>query len=97
MDKAVKEIMSQLEDIKNGNFKEGYEASKIGLSDTLRSANDDPATLNVWYLSECCDNRILSPDDSADNNEKVSFDAVKKCAGLLTLDTVYKLMSRKEE
>lgn len=96
MDKAVNEILNQIEDIKNGNFKTEFESSKKGLSDSVKSVIDDSTVLLTWYLSQIIDSEILSPEEVIESYEKVTFDEIKDSASLLSLDTVYKLMSAKE-
>lgn len=96
MDKAVNEILNQLDVIKNGDFEEEFSSSKIGLTDAIMSVNDAPDAIEAWYSSQITDSRIKSPRQSADENNRVTADEIKKCAALLTLDTIYKLSSPKE-
>lgn len=96
MDKAVKEILNQLSDIKNGSFDDAFASSKIALADTLNGAYDDSLTLSSWYLAQIADDEIISPADSASNIAAVTKQQVQDCADLLTLDTIYKLVGNKE-
>ncbi len=96
MDKAVEEILNQLSDIKNGNFDDTFTSSKIALADALNGVYDDSLTLSSWYLTQIADDEIISPSDSASNIAAVTKQQVQDCAGLLTLDTVYKLVGNKE-
>jgi predicted Zn-dependent peptidase len=96
MDKAVNEILNQLETIKNGDFEEEFNSSKIGLTDTIMSVNDAPEAIEAWYASQITDDCIKSPEDSASENNSVTAEQVKACASLLSLDTIYKLSAPKE-
>lgn len=96
MDKAVAEILNQLDEIKNGNYAEELIASRVGLSDMLNSVGDDSLVLLDWYAAQIGDNTIKSPSKSAKENDDVNPDDIKTCANLITLDTVYKLCSIKE-
>lgn len=96
MDKAVKEILNQLEEIKNGNFEYEFNSSKAGLTDAINSVYDAPDSLENWYLLQMDDDVIKSPKESAEENNKVTKEQVIECANLLTLDTVYKLVSTGE-
>lgn len=96
MDKAVDEILNQLEEIKNGNFDEEFVSSKIGLTDTINGVNDDSLSLSNWYASQMSDDIILTPSQSAEQNNNVTKAQVQECASLLSLDTVYKLVGTKE-
>ena len=96
MDEAVNEIMRQLDEIKNGNFEEEFNSSKIGLRDAILSVNDTPELIESWYTNQMTCGEIKTPKQSADENDAVTMDEVKKCASLLTLDTIYKLSAPKE-
>ena len=96
MDKAVSEILNQIEDIKNGNFETEFDSSKKSLKDSVKSVIDDSTVLLGWYLSQITDDEALTPEEVISQYEMVSFDEIKNSASLLSLDTVYKLMSTKE-
>lgn len=96
MDKAVSEILHQLDEIKKGNFEEEFNSSKIGLRDAIMSVNDAPEVIEGWYANQLTSDEIKTPKQSADENDAVTMEDVKKCASLLTLDTIYKLSAPKE-
>lgn len=96
MDKATEEILNQLEAIKNGDFEEEFQSSKIGLTDSIMSVNDTPEMIEGWYASQIADEKIKSPLQSAKENNAVTMEQIKHCASLLSLDTIYKLSSTKE-
>lgn len=96
MDKAVKEILNQLEEIKSGNFDYEFTSSKAGLSDTINSVNDAPETLENWYSVQLGDDEFKSPRESALENNAVTKEQIIECSRLVTLDTVYKLVSAGE-
>lgn len=93
MDKAVNEILNQLEEIKKGNFDYEFESSKIGLSDSINSVNDAPETLEGWYSVQLGDDNFKTPHQSASENNAVTKEQIIECANLISLDTVYKLVS----
>ncbi len=97
MDKAVKEILQQIENIKNGDFESEFKSSVSSLCDSVKSVYDDSSYLLGWYIVQITDGTLLSPSAVIDSYGKVSFDEVKSLASLLSLDTVYKLMGEKEE
>lgn len=96
MDNAVQEILNQLEEIKKGNFDEEMASSKIGLTDTINGVNDDSLSLSNWYANQIDDDVILSPAQSAEQNNNVTKAQIQECASLLSLDTIYKLVSCRE-
>lgn len=96
MDKAVNEILNQLEEIKKGNFDEELASSQLALRDALMSVNDAPEVMENWYSNQITDSIVKTPEMSVQENNSVTKEQVQKCASLLTLDTVYKLTSEKE-
>lgn len=95
MDKAIEEILNQLEAIKNGDFDKEYEASRMGLCDSINSAKDDSLYLLAWYNSQINDGKIVSPDASAENHLAVQKDEIIESAKRASLDTVFRLCSVK--
>ncbi len=96
MDKAIAEILNQLEQVKQGNFKSEFEFSKVGISDSVLSVKDTPQGIESWCISQIADSEIKTPEQVAEENNAVTFEDVKKCASLLKLDTVYRLVSESE-
>lgn len=97
MDKAIAEILNQLEEIKAGNFDEELAASRMGLCDTISSVEDDSVILQSWYANQIVDSELKTPVRSAAENRAVTKKQVQDCASLLTLDTVYELYGSGEE
>ena len=97
MDKAVDEILNQLEEIKNGSFEYEFKSSLSGMCDSFVSVYDDSTLLLSWYLRQIFDNETVAPDSAVEAFRNIKFDDVKKCASLLSLDTVYKLMAKEEK
>lgn len=93
MDKAVNEILNQLNEIKKDNFDYEFESSKIGLSDSINSVNDAPETLEGWYSVQLGEENFKTPSQSAAENNAVTKKQIIECANLVSLDTVYKLVS----
>ncbi len=96
MDKAVEEILNQLEIMKSGDFDNEFNSSKISLNDAFNSVKDDSLLLASWYRKQICEDTIKSPSDSANENEAVTKENVKACASLLSLNMIYKLVGNKE-
>ncbi len=96
MDKALYEILNQLEQIKLGNFDNEFNSSKIAISDMINSVSDSPDMLKNWYSVQIVSSEIKSPELSVEENEAVTKEDVIECAKRITLDTVYKLCSEKE-
>ena len=96
MDKAIDEILNQLDVIKSGDYKEEFESSKMALGDAVMSISDMPETIESWYIGQITDNRYKTPEEVCEEIKSVKYDEIKKCAGLVSLDTVYKLVGEEE-
>lgn len=96
MDKAVSEILNQIEEIKKGNFDYEFSSSKMALTDAINSVYDAPESLEVWYTSQMADKNIKSPAESAAENKSVTKEQIIECANLISLDTVYRLVGKEE-
>lgn len=96
-ERAEKEILNQLEDIKKGNFtEEDLAASVRSIKDSLLCLNDSQSALDGWYSMKLSGDPI-SPEEYIEAIEKVTARDIVKAAGLYTLDTVYKIMPREKE
>lgn len=96
MEKAVSQILRQLDEIKNGNFDYEFKSSKISLTDAINSVYDAPESLENWYLSQITDDEFKAPGESAARNNAVTKEQIIECADLVTLDTIYRLVSTGE-
>lgn len=97
MDKAVDEILHQLDVIKAGDYEEEFNSSKMALGDAVGSVCDMPESIESWYIQQICDDRYKTPEEVWDDINGVAYDDIKKCANLISLDTVYKLVGQEEE
>ena len=96
-ERAEKEILNQLEDIKNGNItNEDLAASVRSIRDSLICLNDSQPSLDNWYSMRLSDTPV-SPEDYISVIEAVTLDDVIRAAKLYTLDTVYKIMPKQME
>lgn len=97
MDKAVAEILHQLEIIQSGDCKAELESSRIAMIDALDGVADTPNGLENWYASRLLDDDFRTPAQVAEETRGVTVEQVQACAGRLSLDTVYRLVAEKEE
>lgn len=96
-ERAEKEILNQLEDIKNGDLtNEDLDASIRSLKDSLICLNDSQAALDNWYSLRKSDTPI-SPEEYISIIEEITLEDVIKASKLYTLDTVYKIMPQVKE
>ncbi len=92
---ARKGILEQLELIKEGNFPdEILEASKIGLTDAIRSVEDTSGSIEVWYASRLLEKELSTPADFINDIEAVTKQQIVDFAKDIELDTVYLLKGK---
>ncbi len=92
IDRARDEILRQLEEIKKGNFTPSeLEAAKLSLCNSYRTLSDSLDGLEAWYLSQTFSHPVRPPEEEAALVQTVTGDEVRKIAGGVTLDTVYRL------
>lgn len=95
-ERAEKEILNQLEDIKKGDISaEDLAASIRSIKDSLICLNDSQSALDNWYSMRLGDTPV-SPKDYISAIEAVTLEDVIRAAEMYTLDTVYKIMPRGE-
>lgn len=93
MDRAIEEIQAQLAAVAAGAFTENeFSASKMSVTDTILSYNDNPDVLESWYILQMCEGAFLTPEEKAERNNAVKREDIPPYAAKITLDTVYKLM-----
>lgn len=97
MDKAVAEILHQLEMIRDGDCKAELESSRIAMIDALDGVADTPNGLENWYAARLLDDDFCTPAQVAEETRSVTVEQLQECAGRLSLDTVYRLVAEKEE
>ncbi len=97
MDKAVAEIQNQLNFIESGDISTEFKASKVAISDMIKTVFDSPDLLGYWLESQVVSDEYKTPDEVIEENEAVTMAEVKDCSNLISLDTVFKLMSKEEK
>ena len=94
---AKREILRQLEEVKNGNFTESeLSAAKLSLSNSYRTLSDSLDGLEAWYLSQTFRPSVRRPEEEAELVAAVTKQEVVDAAKNLTLDTVYRLEGKGE-
>ncbi len=97
IDKAKKEILNQLEEIKKGNFTDAeLDNTKKSLTNSYRTIGDFLSGLESFYLSQVFDKEFLSPEQFVEDVNKVTKEQVIKSANMIKLDTIYALVGNEE-
>ncbi len=94
-DKAEKEILNQLDIIKNGEFSEDeLESSKKSFCDSLRTYYDSQNSLDLWYALKINNANLYSPEDIIEKINAITKEDVVYAARGVKLHTVYKLLPK---
>ncbi len=96
--KAEKEILRQLDIIKQGKFTDQeFESSVKSITDSFKSYNDSQGLLDAWYSLKIVKDKLLSPEDAAELIADVTRDDVINAAKGVELHTVYKLLPKEKD
>ena len=97
-EKALNEILNQLEIMKKGEFSdEDFNSSITALCDAFRGVGDSPASVCAFYNSQAFDNELVSGTEFAEKISAVTREQVVECAKRVTVDSVYLLKGEGEE
>lgn len=94
-DKAEKEILNQLNVIKNGEFSEDeLDSSKKSFCDSLKTYYDSQNSLDLWYALKINNTNLYSPLDIIEKIKAITKEDVIYAASGVRLHTVYKLLPK---
>ena len=97
-EKAQKEILAQLDAVKNGEFTDfEFEASLKSLRDSLTSYNDSQVLLDTWYALKAGNRTLYSPEEIAAKIAEITREDIVNAAKGIKLHTVYKLLPKEEK
>ncbi len=97
-EKALQEILSQLDIMKKGEFTdEDFKSSVTALSDAYRGVGDTPFSICVFYASQVFDKKLRSGAELADDISGVTREQVIRCAERVSVDSVYLLAGENTE
>lgn len=93
IEKAKKEILFQLDEIRNGNVSEDeIQAAKLSVGNNYRTLGDYLGGLENWYVSQTFCETIQTPDEAAEEINAVTKEQMVQAAQNVVLDTVYRLV-----
>ena len=91
-EKALSEILNQLDIMKKGEFTdEDFNSSIIALCDAFKGVEDSPVAVCNFYSSQEFDEEIISGEEFSKRIGAVTREQVIECAKRVTVDTVYLL------
>lgn len=94
-DKAVDEILNQLEIMKKGEFSDSeFESSVKSICDSIKTYYDSQNSLDLWYALKINNQTLYSPDDIIAKIKAITKEDVIYAAKGVNLHTVYKLLPK---
>ncbi|MCQ4021493.1 MULTISPECIES: EF-P 5-aminopentanol modification-associated protein YfmF [unclassified Ruminococcus] len=97
IEKAKKEILNQLEQIKLGNITEfEISAAKLAVGDSAGMVTDSVSGIDKFYSSQLFEKEILSPAQAAQRISAVTKEQIVEAAKCVELAAVYVLTDGKE-
>ncbi len=95
---ATDAILKELQNMKDGLFTEEEIAnSKNGLTDAYLSVGDTPEGIDAWIGARTLEEKIMLPEEFAENVKSVTSEEIREAAKRITLDTVYMLSGNGED
>lgn len=92
-EKAEKEILNQLENIKNGEFSDfAFEASIKNLTSSLDSYYDSLFALDSWYSTNVFSDKLETPESVKEKIKSITRQDVVSAINGVKLHTVYRLL-----
>lgn len=93
--KAIDEILNQLEIMKKGEFTDSeFESSIKSICDSLNTYYDSQNSLDLWYALKVNNQNIYSPEDIIEKIKNITREDVVYAAKGVNLHTVYKLLPK---
>ncbi len=91
-EKALSEILNQLDIMKNGEFTdEDFTSSITALSDAFKGVEDSPVAVCTFYSSQAFDDVLVTGKEYAEKIAAVTRDEIINCAKRVNVDSVYLL------
>lgn len=93
--KAIDEILNQLEIMKKGEFSQNeFDSSIKSICDSLKTYYDSQNSLDLWYALKINNQNLYSPEDIIEKIKQITKEDVIYAAKGVNLHTVYKLLPK---
>ena len=98
IDKAKAEILTQLEEIKNGNISDNeIECSLMALDNAVLQITDSPSGYISWFFDCFTDGRFITPEEHFQEFRSVTKERIIKAANSLRPDCVYLMLNKEAD
>jgi len=89
---AREEILRQLDAIRGGEFSDAeLDAARLSAVNSFLSVDDNQDSLGYWYVGQCIDGRLTSPETAAEQIGGITREQVSGVAGMIIAGAVYML------
>ncbi len=93
--KAIDEILNQLEIMKKGEFSQSeFDSSIKSICDSLNTYYDSQNSLDLWYALKINNQNLYSPEDIIEKIKQITKEDVVYAAKGVNLHTIYKLLPK---
>ena len=93
--KAIDEILNQLEIMKKGEFSQNeFDSSIKSICDSLKTYYDSQNSLDLWYALKINNQNLYSPEDIIEKIKQITKEDVVYAAKGVNLHTIYKLLPK---
>lgn len=93
--KAIDEILNQLEIMKKGEFSQSeFDSSIKSICDSLKTYYDSQNSLDLWYALKINNQNLYSPEDIIEKIKQITKEDVVYAAKGVNLHTIYKLLPK---
>ena len=97
IERTVKEINHQLDEMKQGNITDfEISSAKLAIINGYKSIQDSVSGMESWYIGQMLDKKILTVDECVDILNNVDKETIVRLANTIKLDTIYLLQPDKD-
>ncbi len=94
-DKAIEEILHQLEIMQKGEFSDfEFESSIKSICDTLKGNYDSQNGIDMWYAHKINNRQLYTPEDIIEKIKSLTREDIIYAAKGVRLHTIYKLLPK---
>ena len=94
---AREEILRQLDTIRGGAFSDAeLEAARLSVVNSFLSVDDNQDSLGYWYVGQCIDDRLATPQAAAEQTGNITREQVSAVAEMIAVGAVYMLAGIKD-
>ena len=95
LEKAKKAILNEVKELTSGNITDfEIESAKLAMINSYKSITDTVTGIETWYLTRILDDKVDTPEETAEKIKSVTKEQLLEIAANIKLDTVYMLKNK---